>query len=200
MSDSFIRWFEDITLRDVPLVGGKNASLGELYRELRSAGRPRAERIRHHRRRLPALHAASGLEPRLPIASAGCRRADLADLAARGLAIRQQIIGAEMPADLQDAIVAAYEQLGDGTADRRRRPQQRDRRRPAGRELRRTAGNLPERARPGGACSTPAGDRSRRCSPTGRSPTARTRDSTSCRSRCRSACSGWCAPIWRRPV
>lgn len=27
-------WFHDIRLRDVALVGGKNASLGELYREL----------------------------------------------------------------------------------------------------------------------------------------------------------------------
>ena len=30
----FIRFFRDIGLNDVPLVGGKNASLGELYREL----------------------------------------------------------------------------------------------------------------------------------------------------------------------
>jgi pyruvate,water dikinase len=33
----FLRWFENIGLDDVPLVGGKNASLGELYRELSSA-------------------------------------------------------------------------------------------------------------------------------------------------------------------
>ena len=30
----YIRWFEDIRIEDVPLVGGKNASLGEMYREL----------------------------------------------------------------------------------------------------------------------------------------------------------------------
>jgi len=35
---SNIRWFETIRLEDVPLVGGKNASLGELYRELGEAG------------------------------------------------------------------------------------------------------------------------------------------------------------------
>jgi pyruvate, water dikinase len=29
-----IRWFEELSLEDVPLVGGKNASLGEMYREL----------------------------------------------------------------------------------------------------------------------------------------------------------------------
>ena len=30
MSSSYIRWFETIRLEDVPLVGGKNASRGEL--------------------------------------------------------------------------------------------------------------------------------------------------------------------------
>ena len=29
-----ILWFEEITIRDVPLVGGKNASLGEMYSSL----------------------------------------------------------------------------------------------------------------------------------------------------------------------
>jgi len=27
----YIRWFKDITIKDVPIVGGKNASLGEMY-------------------------------------------------------------------------------------------------------------------------------------------------------------------------
>jgi hypothetical protein len=30
----FIKWFADIGIDDIPLVGGKNASLGEMYREL----------------------------------------------------------------------------------------------------------------------------------------------------------------------
>jgi hypothetical protein len=34
----FIRWFSEISLTDVALVGAKNASLGELYRELQDAG------------------------------------------------------------------------------------------------------------------------------------------------------------------
>ena len=35
---SYIRWFREIGLHDVALVGGKNASLGELYRELTGVG------------------------------------------------------------------------------------------------------------------------------------------------------------------
>ncbi|MDR3529162.1 MAG: phosphoenolpyruvate synthase [Rhodopila sp.] len=34
----YLRWFDSIRLEDVPLVGGKNASLGELYRELSAEG------------------------------------------------------------------------------------------------------------------------------------------------------------------
>ena len=34
----YIRWFNEIGIDDVPLVGGKNASLGEMYRELATAG------------------------------------------------------------------------------------------------------------------------------------------------------------------
>jgi pyruvate,water dikinase len=38
MPGRYVRWFEELSLDDVPLVGGKNASLGEMYRELTAAG------------------------------------------------------------------------------------------------------------------------------------------------------------------
>jgi len=113
---SFIRWFSDTSLRDVPLVGGKNASLGELYRELQSAGvrvpngfAITADGYRHFLR-------ASGLEAEIAAAVRGLPTSDLVALAACGLAIRQKITGAAMPADLEQEIFAAYEQLGEGMA------------------------------------------------------------------------------------
>ncbi len=30
----YIRWFNQLGINDIPLVGGKNASLGEMYRQL----------------------------------------------------------------------------------------------------------------------------------------------------------------------
>ena len=39
-ASSYIRWFRDIRLADVPLVGGKTASLGELYSALTPALSP----------------------------------------------------------------------------------------------------------------------------------------------------------------
>ena len=35
---NYIRWFEEIKIEDISIVGGKNASLGEMYRELTSQG------------------------------------------------------------------------------------------------------------------------------------------------------------------
>jgi pyruvate,water dikinase len=35
---TFIRWFSEIAIADVPLVGGKNASLGEMYGSISGSG------------------------------------------------------------------------------------------------------------------------------------------------------------------
>ncbi len=36
--ENYIRWFDQIGMDDIPLVGGKTASLGEMYRQLKTAG------------------------------------------------------------------------------------------------------------------------------------------------------------------
>ena len=112
----FVRWFSDIGLADVPLVGGKNASLGELYRELAGPGvrvpngfAITAEAYRH-------FLDASGLSKQIPSLLEGLNTRDLVDLASRGIAVRHAIMAAVLPADLQEAIVAAYAQLGGGAA------------------------------------------------------------------------------------
>ena len=113
---SFIRWFSDLGLADVPMVGGKNASLGELYRQLSGAGVrvPNGFAITADGYRY--FMQGAGLAAQVKGLLSGLEVTNLAVLAERGLAIRQAITAAEIPADLQDAIVAAYEQLGDGTA------------------------------------------------------------------------------------
>ena len=115
-SPAYIRWFSDLGLGDVPSVGGKNASLGELYRELASAGvrvpngfAITADGYRH-------FLQVTGLNARIAELLGGLQVRDLTALAERGLAIRHAITAADLPGDLQDAIVAAYDQLGDGVA------------------------------------------------------------------------------------
>ena len=111
-----ILWFEDIGIEDVPLVGGKNASLGEMFRELTPQGV-----------RIPngfAITAAayhdfvenSGVAARLAEILAGLDTPDIADLQRRGLAARQAILDAELPESLQAAILDAYAKLSEGLA------------------------------------------------------------------------------------
>jgi len=38
MIQEFVKWFEELTIGDVPSVGGKNASLGEMIRNLGQKG------------------------------------------------------------------------------------------------------------------------------------------------------------------
>ncbi|MDP3082823.1 MAG: phosphoenolpyruvate synthase [Rubrivivax sp.] len=38
MATDYIRWFRQLSLNDLPLVGGKNASLGEMFQQLRPLG------------------------------------------------------------------------------------------------------------------------------------------------------------------
>lgn len=108
---SFIRWFEALSLEDVPLVGGKNASLGEMYRELSPQGirvpngfAVTAAAYRH-------VIASGGIGAEMEKTLAGLDTANVAELARRGRAVRDLILGAGIPADLWDAIVGAYEQL-----------------------------------------------------------------------------------------
>jgi len=113
----FIRWFAEITLDDVPLVGGKNASLGELYRELTPQGvrvpngfAVTAEAYRHTLERAGAwerLHQAlDGLDPD-----------DVTDLARRAAAAREIVYRAGLPDDLREEILAAYHRLQEEYGD-----------------------------------------------------------------------------------
>ena len=109
----FIRFFEELGIGDVPLVGGKNASLGEMCRELTSKGllvpngfAITAEAYRYALSRANAwndLHSAlDGLNP-----------ADVADLALRAARAREIVYGAPLPQELAGEILSAYRRLID---------------------------------------------------------------------------------------
>lgn len=107
----FIRWFSDITMDDVPLVGGKNASLGEMFRELTPAGiripdgfAVTAEAYRH-------FLGATGLDQRIREIITGLDTNDISALQAHGKRIRQAILAEELPLDLQKEIADAYVRL-----------------------------------------------------------------------------------------
>lgn len=107
----YIRFFNQLGIDDVPLVGGKNASLGEMYRKLsdQSVKVPNGFAIA-----APAynymLEQADAWEP-LRAALHGLNPDDVADLARRGKKARDIIYAAGLPEDLQREIIAAYREL-----------------------------------------------------------------------------------------
>ena len=106
-----VRFFEEVGIKDVPLVGGKNASLGEMYRELSDQGVlvPNGFAITADAYRY-MLEAAGAVEP-LRAALEGLDEADMADLARRGKRAREIVYGAGLPDDLVAEILASYRRL-----------------------------------------------------------------------------------------
>lgn len=108
---NYIRWFNELTIDDVPLVGGKNASLGEMYRELTPQGiqipngfAVTAEAYRY------LLDQAQGWDA-LHRALDDLNPDDVADLAKRALKAREIIYAAPFPEDLERQIIEAFSQL-----------------------------------------------------------------------------------------
>ena len=107
----YIRWFEEVKIEDVPVVGGKNASLGEMYRELTSRGvnipngfAITAEAYWH-------LIESAGILDELKDAMLGLDKTNLNDLMKRGKRARDLILSAGIPDDLWTEIRTAYDRL-----------------------------------------------------------------------------------------
>ena len=107
---SYIRWFADLTNEDVEVVGGKNASLGEMIGALREEGvrvpdgfATTAEAYRHFLQH-------NDLEKQI--------KSNIEDLSAQkqsleetGKAIRRHFYQAEFPPEVEEAIRQAYREL-----------------------------------------------------------------------------------------
>jgi pyruvate,water dikinase len=107
----YIRYFNEIGIDDVPSVGGKNASLGEMYRALTRQGVrvPNGFAITAEAYRYVIDRA--GIGQRLRETLAGLRADDVGELAQRGKQARDLVYGAPLPEDLQREILQAYRAL-----------------------------------------------------------------------------------------
>ena len=108
----YIRWFRDITLDDVPLVGGKTASLGELHRELTGVGLRVPDGFAITADAYTAILDADGIRDRIARLLHGIDGRDVAALSRAGAAIRALVEAAAWPVELEHAIGQAYAALG----------------------------------------------------------------------------------------
>src|SRR3989338_8131741 len=108
---ALILWFDQIDVADVPLVGGKNASLGEMYVQLRQRGVavPNGFALTATGYRL--FMAQSRLEKKLKEILSGLDTDDTKNLASRGKAARAAILEATLPHEIKAALTEAYGHL-----------------------------------------------------------------------------------------
>jgi len=108
---SFVIPFNDITLGDIKEVGGKNASLGELIRELSPGGVVVPQGFALSSRAFDEHLISAGLPEHIYPALAALDLGDIQALAKLGAAIRQQITSAALPQAVQEELILAYAQL-----------------------------------------------------------------------------------------
>ena len=110
-SSEYIRWFKDITHQDLPLVGGKNASLGEMYRELTAEGVPIPNGFALTTKVYRDLVGDGLLKAALDAALEDVDVMDVESLARCGLACRSLIYEAPFPETIADEIIGAHREL-----------------------------------------------------------------------------------------
>lgn len=109
-----IRSFETLSINDVAVVGGKNASLGEMISNLAGLGVSVPNGFATTAAAFRAFLDAEGLTDRIRIRLASLDVDDTAELAAAGGEIRRWILAAPLPQDLGAEIIRAYAGLEVG--------------------------------------------------------------------------------------
>lgn len=106
-----VRFFSELTIKDVPQVGGKNASLGEMFSRLGRRGikvpngfATTADAYRHYL-------DSTGLREKIRGVLQGLDTKDVKGLMRRGAAIRRLITATELPEGFRRDIILAYRRL-----------------------------------------------------------------------------------------
>jgi pyruvate,water dikinase len=110
--NKFILWFDEIDMKDLPHVGGKNASLGEMYSELSPEGIKIPNGFAVTASAYWHFLESAGILEKLKETLAGLD-ASKKGLAERGSRARELILNARIPEDLWRDIKAAYSKLAE---------------------------------------------------------------------------------------
>jgi pyruvate,water dikinase len=111
--EAYIVWYKDLGIEDIPIVGGKNAALGEMLSGLTPMGINVPDGFAVTAKAYRYFLEATGLNSKIEEILKGLDTKDIKNLQKRGKAIRETILKARMPQDLQDEIAAAYKQMCD---------------------------------------------------------------------------------------
>ncbi len=107
----YIKRFSELGIHDIPVVGGKNASLGELYRELAPQGVKVPNGFATTAEAYREYLSHNGLTERIADALQKLNPADVGALASTGRMIRDWITHGEIPPALGEELRTAYGDL-----------------------------------------------------------------------------------------
>jgi len=109
--NKFILWFNELGIKDVPLVGGKNASLGEMYNNLtqKCIRVPNGFAITAYAYNY--FIEKAGLGNKIKKILENLDTHNMHQLAEKGYRVRETILGADLPKELEKEIITAYHQL-----------------------------------------------------------------------------------------
>ena len=116
-SKAFILWFEEMGIEDVPLVGGKNASLGEMYQNLKAEGVKIPEGFAITSYAYRYMLEKSGVTDDLKGALKGLDCTNPLELAKAGEKAREIVLNCPLPEELEKEIAEAYQKLSKKYGD-----------------------------------------------------------------------------------
>ena len=112
-ASAYVLDFSEVGLEDIPKVGGKNASLGEMIRELGAKG----VRVPHGFATTAQAYrdflAQNSLDRKIEKILADLDAGDVGELARRGSQVREAILSQPLPAKLAEAVGAAYRKMAE---------------------------------------------------------------------------------------
>ncbi len=106
-----IRWFSELGMHDVPDVGGKNASLGEMISNLTSLGIKVPDGFATTADAYRQFLAYQGLDSKIIAMLDELDVDNVSDLVATGSSIREMVMNAPLPESLENDIREAYQML-----------------------------------------------------------------------------------------
>jgi len=111
MMQEFVKWFEDLTIGDVPSVGGKNASLGEMIRNLGQKGVRVPSGFAITAYAYKYMIEKAGIDIKIKEILKGLNTHDVTDLGVRGQKIRDLIKNTPIPLELEEEIRRHYREM-----------------------------------------------------------------------------------------
>jgi pyruvate,water dikinase len=111
MIEEFCKWFEDLRIGDVPSVGGKNASLGEMIRNLGEKGVNVPSGFAITAYAYKYMIEKAGIDSQIRNVLSDLNTNDVNNLAERGQKIRNLIKSTPIPPELEQEIRKHYREM-----------------------------------------------------------------------------------------